>query len=1211
MILKKLEVTGFKSFLEKTSISFPPGISAIVGPNGCGKSNVVDALRWVMGEQSIKQLRGKSMEDVIFDGADGKSPLNMAEVSLTLNNENGYAPEELKNFTEIMVTRRFYRSGESAYSINKQPCRLKDIHNIFMGSGMGAKTYAVIQQGRIETITDAGPEVRRFFIEEAAGISRYKSRKNETLRKVEATNQNLSRVLDIIAEVKRQMAGLKRQARKAGIYKDLQDRFTRHDILISFCYFDDYTQQLEETNSFLQTLQDDDVGHTSKLKMLDAAIEKIKLQRQQKSQEISEQRTLKFETQRNVDRIENDIAHIDQDIKRLASDVTDLDTVHREQKEKNTGIKSEIVQVENQIAELNEEIKNLRSILDQEAFAAQASQDRLSQLNQEIENYKTSLMDLVAREARYKNIYQTSSTNKENLKRQLNQIDKDEQIAGQKEIALIKEETKAKKRMDSAIKEQADLIRQTDILGEQLLEKTDQLGHQVKSVQAMEFKHNQARSRYSTLKKMEENFEWYRDGVRAIMKAQRSTSKDPASTQPEAGNHPGVNVTGLMADIIIPEPSFETAVEAVLGESLQYILVEDQKAGIGSIQYLQKTGAGRSGFIPMSSVRPMESDPKTRPEPSKMLLNHITVKSGFKKITDALLGHVIVTDDLEKAIDIWNRNGPLQTIVTKEGDVISYQGVITGGCKEKLSGILAKKHELRVIKGQINKLHQAFESGHRIQKKLESKVREIESRLQKIIDKKKHAEQKEIEAEKVFYKTTEELKHARRHLEIIRLEQEQLLGEKNDIEEEMKGYHRALAEITEEIQIAQDKVANFSEKIQIATSETEDINERIVELKLRLTRLNAKLENNLNNLNRLHLFHDDGIKQIDRLVREMTQKKEKITNLKEKNVGNSRSLSDRYDAIRQLEATLEQNEDEYHTIDEKLEENDDIISGIQHQRGQLLEKIRLLELEQSQRRIKRENISDRLQERYGKPPAALRADLNRKTEGGSEEIEKLRGMPTEEMENELADLRKKMDKIGDIHMGAISAFEELKSRYDFLSIQRDDLTKALDDLDKVIKKINKITKERFMATFHLINEKLDEVFPRLFEGGSAKLILTQPENILNTGVEFLIHPPGKKLTRMSLLSGGEKALSAIALIFSIYLIKPTSFCLMDEIDAPLDDANIYRFNNLVRIIGEKTQIVVITHNKASMEFADTLFGITMEQKGISKVVSVNFDRTNA
>ncbi|MFQ5484192.1 MAG: chromosome segregation protein SMC [Desulfobacterales bacterium] len=1211
MILKKLEVTGFKSFLGKTSISFPPGVSAIVGPNGCGKSNIVDALRWVMGEQSIKQLRGKSMEDIIFLGADGKAPLNMAEVSLTLNNENGSAPEELKNFTEIMVTRRFYRSGESAYFINKQPCRLKDIHNIFMGSGMGAKTYAVIQQGKIETITDAGPEVRRFFIEEAAGISRYKSRKNEALRKVEATNQNLSRILDIIAEVKKQMASLKRQARKAGIYKNLQERFSILDIFLSLCYFDGYTQQLNETGGLLQALQDDDVEHTSKLKMIDATIEKIKLQRQQKSQEISEQRTLRFEIQRNVDRIENDITHIDQDIKRIGGEIIDLYNAHKEQTEKNRAIQSEIVQVENQTADLQAEIKHVRSAIDQETSAAQEAQDRFSQFNQKIENYKTSLMDLVAREARYKNIYQTSFTNKESLKRKLNQIDKDLKIAGKKEAALIREETDAKKRIDSVSKEKSDLIRQTDSLKEQLSDRTDQLGHQVKSVQAMELEYNQAKSRYSTLKKMEENFEWYRDGVRAIMRAERATSKDQISSQPEDRNHLAANITGLMADIIIPEPSFETAVEAVLGESLQYILVDDQKSGISSIQYLKKTGAGRSGFIPMSSVISIASDPKTRPEIKKRLLNHITVSLGFEKIADALLGHVVVTDDLNEAIDIWNRNGSIQTIVTKEGDVISHQGVITGGCKEKLSGILSKKHELRSLKGKIGKLHQALESAHRVQEELESEVRKTESQLQKVIDKKNHAQQKEIEAEKVFYKTTEELKHARRHLEIIRLEQEQRLGEKNDIDDEMKDYNRTLAEIAEEITIAQGNVANFSEKIQIATSETKDINQRIVELKLKLTRLNAELENSLNNLNRLHLFHDDGIEQIDRFDREITQKKKRQTDLKEKNIEKNRSLSDRYDAIKQLEMTLEQNEDEYQTIDDCLREKDDVISGIQHQREQLLEKIRLLEIEQSQRQIKRENISDRMQERYGKSPALLRSELNRKSEGGSEEIEKFQRMSNEEMEDELGDLRKKMDKIGDVHMGAISEFEELEKRYEFLSAQREDLIAALADLDKVIKKINRITKERFMSTFHLINEKLDEVFPRLFEGGSAKLVLTHPENILDTGVEFLIHPPGKKLTRMSLLSGGEKALSAIALIFSIYLIKPTSFCLMDEIDAPLDDVNVYRFNDLIKIIGEKTQIVVITHNKKSMEFADTLFGITMEQKGISKVVSVNFDRAKA
>ena len=296
MKLKKLEIIGFKSFGDKAIIEFPPGISAVVGPNGCGKSNIIDALRWVMGEQSVKQLRGKSMEDVIFSGANGKQPLNMAEVSLILSNENGEAPEELKDFTEIMLTRRLYRSGESAYFLNKQPCRLKDIHSIFLGSGLGSRSYAVIQQGNIGAITEAGPEERRFFIEEAAGVTRYKSRKYEALRKVETTNQNLLRVSDILLEIKRQMNSLKRQARKAEIYNNFQKRIRVLDIRLGLHYYDDYTRQIEKTDALLNELKDADIGHTSDLNKLDAAVEKIKLNRQQKTQEISEQKTQKFET---------------------------------------------------------------------------------------------------------------------------------------------------------------------------------------------------------------------------------------------------------------------------------------------------------------------------------------------------------------------------------------------------------------------------------------------------------------------------------------------------------------------------------------------------------------------------------------------------------------------------------------------------------------------------------------------------------------------------------------------------------------------------------------------------------------------------------------------------------------------------------------------------------------------------------------------------
>ncbi len=1198
MKLKKLEISGFKSFVEKTRIEFPPGISAVVGPNGCGKSNVVDAIKWVMGEQSVKQLRGKSMEDVIFSGTNGKPALNMAEVSLTLANDNGNAPEELKDFTEIMLTRRLYRYGESAYFINRQSCRLKDIHNIFMGSGMGTKSYSVVQQGSIGAITDAGPEERRIFIEEAAGITRYKTRKKEALRKVQATDQNLLRVSDIILEIKRQMGGLKRQARKAERYKKDQKHIRELDISIALHYYNDYTNKIDETDAVLTDLKDTDIEHTSRLNKLDAEVEKIKFQRSEKNQEISDQKSRIFETQRNIDRMENDIAHLGKDVERLTNESAALESSHTDLEEKNRGLTSEVTQVENQHINIHSKIKTVKSTLNQEHSASQNVKDRLAVLNQELETGKTDLMDLVAREAQYKNIYQNATSNKESLKKRLKIIDKEESVTNHRVAELREKKSKAQEKLDSYRKEIGDLKKHINIIQKQLEEKSKSLAKQVKRVQTLDLERNRAKSSYAALKKMEDNFEWYKDGVRAIMKKSSSEKHGVSPKGLEIDDSNGI--LGLMADIVEPEPSYEIALEAVLGESLQYILVKDQKTGIGSIDYLQTTGEGRSGFIPVSSVKNMEWNLKSKPHRQKRLLDHVSVKDGFEKVTEALLGHVIVIADIEEAIKVFNSNGASQTIVTKDGDLIFHQGIMVGGSKDKLSGILAKKKELKNIKLQIKRLNQKFESARHNQKELESEVRIIESNLQKLGEQKNKVTNSEIEAEKALYKATEDLKHARRHFEIVRLEQEQLLGEESDIHEEMARYDKAVVEIENQVKNAQKKVSEKLEQIGTVSYEMEEFDQRIVDLKLKLTSLTAKLENTNNTLSRLIEFQNDGINRLEQISLEISRKKQKRGALKQKIKEYEQTLSFMYDDMKKLEQALEKNEANYNAIDEKLQDSNIIISDIQTRREKTLQKIRMLELEQSQRRIKRGNIADRLEESYHSPFAEVKAKFDNMSIKPESSIN--------EMEDELFRLRKKIADIDDVNLGAIKEYEQLKDRFDFLNEQRDDLVKAVNDLHKVIKKINRITRERFVKTFDMINNKLQEVFPRLFEGGSAKLVMTEPDNLLETGVEFMIHPPGKKLTRMSLLSGGEKALSAIALIFSIFLIKPASFCLMDEIDAPLDDANIFRFNDLLKIIGDKSQIIMITHNKKTMEFVDTLFGITMEKKGISKIVSVNLNQ---
>ncbi|UCF92186.1 MAG: chromosome segregation protein SMC [Desulfobacterales bacterium] len=1214
MKIKKLEITGFKSFYDKAAIEFPAGISAVVGPNGCGKSNVIDALRWVMGEQSVKQLRGKSTEDLIFAGTNGRPPLNMAEVSLTLANDNGNAPEELKDFTEIMLTRRLYRSGESAYFLNKQPCRLKDIHNVFLGSGLGAKSYAIIQQGNIGAITDAGPDERRVFIEEAAGIMRYKNRKIEALRKIQMTNQNLLRVQDIISEISRQMASLKRQARKAELYNKYQNHIKALDVVLSLYYYDDFTRQIDETAQLLQALKDADIGHSAELKKLDAAVEGIRLKRSQKNQEISNQKAVKFETQRDIDRTESDLAHLREESERLRQESAELEIAHAHLEEKNKEMVGELVQIEKDNHRLQQEIHQVKTHLAQEQSAAQNMSDQLARDSRELASSQKQLMDLVTQEVKYKNIFQNAANNKESLQRRLKRIDEEAALAAQRLSETRQKETDAQKQLESIRAQIVNITQQTETVRNQLQEKAQALGRQVKLVQSLDLERNTVKSKYAALKKMEDNFEWYKDGVRAIMKAQRPAGDRPGKDARDAdqdaassGDHRGLaaEVIGLMADIIEADPSLETAVEAVLGESLQYILVRNQEDGRAAIDYLQAHRAGRSGFIPVTAIKAVEGIPPNDVPSASRLLNHISVKPGFEEIARALLGHVVLTGDMREAITLFNRNGARQTLVTPNGDVLSPQGILIGGSPDKLSGILAKKHQIKELDNQNRTLEQKLDQARGEQSAMESVVRRLESELQQLIEQKNAVKEDETEAEKALYRASEDLKNVRRHLEIVNLEQEQLLGEASDIDDEMSKYNQVLADIAAEIQTVQNSVATLNAKVGQVSAAVEEFNQKAVDLKLKLTALNASLENSTHSLKRLQTFQADSLKRLAEITEEISLKHQKRKAAQQKIIDYEQKLAGMYQNMEQLERALESHEADYLAIDAQLKDRDSRISTIQGQREKTLEKLRLVELEQSHHQLKRENIASRLTEHYQKPVAALRAEYGRNSENFGIQPE----MTVEAMESELVRYKDKLANIVDVNLGAIREYEQLKERFDFLEEQRSDLVQAIADLQKVIRKINKITQQRFIETFNLINEKLKEVFPRLFEGGTANLILTEPDKPLETGVEFMIHPPGKKLTRLSLLSGGEKALSAIAFIFSIFLIKPAAFCLLDEIDAPLDDVNVSRFNNLLQIIGENSQIIMITHNKHTMEFADTLFGITMEQKGVSKVVSVNFQRS--
>jgi chromosome segregation protein len=1188
MKLKKLELTGFKSFHERVSIHFPAGISAIVGPNGCGKSNILDALRWVMGEQSVKQLRGKSMEDIIFAGTNGKPPLNMAEVSLTVSNENGSGPEEFKDFTEIQLTRRMYRSGERTYLINRQPCRLKDIYNVFMGSGMGARSYAIIQQGNIGAITDAGPEERRLFLEEAAGITRYKTRRTEALRKVDATHRNLLRLADITTEIKRQMDSLKRQARKAEIYNKYQDRIGNLDIRIALFHHDDLSATISDSEHRLTALKDTDLGHSSELQKIDAAVEEIKLQRTRKGQEIAEFKAERFDIQRKIDRFENDLTHARREIDDLAEEIESLETARTELASKNRDIVSEVAVVKEAFTRMEADTGTVNGRIEAEKAAAASTGRQLAELNRQLERDKTALMDLVAQEARFKNIHQNATNSKESLSRRMKRIDEEAAAASGKITALERAESDCRAAHRELGDELSELNREVKENEGQLKEKNEALSAQVRRVQTIEMERNKARSRYAALKKMEENLEWYKDGVRTVCQAAESKDTPLAA-----------RLIGLVADQIDADPSFETAVEAVLGEALQYIIVADLTDGVAAVDFLQQAGNGRGGFIPAAGVG---DAPPPRPLPSgstvDRLVDHVRAKAGQEKILDLLLGQVLVVADLPAALAVHRQHPGRAAVVTKDGTVLTREGILIGGASGNLSGILAKKQEIKRLNKQIHQSDLDLEAARNRQTALEGEVRAIETDLQKCISLRNQTVQEEIEAEKALYRAAEDLKNGRRHLEVVRMEQEQLQDEAEDIEAEISKVDLALADIAGQVKAAQGRITGTGDTIATVSAEAEAFNRTIVDLKLQLTRLTASLDNSRLTLKRLEDFQRDGEIRLEQLTRDITRKAERRVEAKRKIATHQTSLGGMYEDLKALDKSLEENEAEYRLIDENLRENDRIISELQGKRETALQHIRLLEVELSQLRTKRENIATGLFDRQQRTIDQCRTET---LQDNAESVD------IEALEAELARCRKKVASITDVNLGAIREFEQLKDRYDFLFEQREDLIQAMEDLHKVIRKINRITQEQFIKTFDAVNQKMAEVFPRLFDGGTAKLVLTEPDKPLETGVEFMIHPPGKKLTRMSLLSGGEKALSAIAFIFSIFLLKPASFCLLDEIDAPLDDVNVHRFNELLKIIGENSQIIMITHNKKSMEFADTLFGITMENKGVSKVVSVNFE----
>lgn len=1184
MKIKSIEISGFKSFSEKTALTFQPGITSLVGPNGCGKSNVVDALRWAMGEQSAKQLRGNTMEDVIFNGSETKKPTGMAEVSLTFSNEDGQAPVHFSNYSEIMVTRRLFRSGESEYYLNKIPCRLKDITDLFLDTGAGAKAYSIIEQGKVEQIINAKPFDRRGLIDEVAGISKYKNRKREALAKIESTKSNLHRVDDIIVEVQRQLNAIKRQAGKLKRYQSLKEEIKKIEIQSSLVHYASLTKQHRALKATIDQSTREDIKLAAQISSIEAAFEKERFH-------LNQDEKLYQSVQEELYKITSGAQKEESRAEYLSKELSSSATHYYQQVQNRELIEKRIEALSREEQTCAEKNHEYQTTINHGTDQLLQTEERFAALKQEhakrsaqIDTEKNNLIDIL--------------TELTHLNNQLTQMEK-HHLSLLRKIEFNRDESEhlrtKQTRIDhdlSQLREELTKTEATKINHEDekttidkcILDTTGELQQTENALTHIREQCEKADSRLTSLQELQDKFEECDAGVRSIMLRNKQ--------EHAAGN----GICGLLADYIQTEPQYETALEAVLGEKLHYIVVESHLSGIEALDYLKMKSLGRASIIPRT-IRYNHANnlpPGCDREAAKPLLQLVTTTDEYRPITEHLLGDVLLVDTFTTALSMWKSNGHTCTLVTQDGEIIDPAGIITGGRQNGTpSKILSKRREI---------------------KELQTKLSELLPQYGQLYDRKTHLTL-QLSQLRENSETLKEEVH-QRELSILSLKRDINQAERNRDEATQRGelFTIEKEELSTALQQASDETASlqeardhtlrarqakevFLDRLQAQqrdlSLQVESLQQECTTLKIQVTADREKLENSLltlkrisENLAELRQEHAAALTAGEELQQNQLTLQQDLTATQEQ-------IAEYHKARQELEASLDRVRSDIVRKEEDLKEKEDTLRSLRRSREEEKERINGITVKLAESNLTITHLVQDIQDKYHISLEAM-----------------LQDSPPEAIPEDpatydrLQELKEKIERLGEVNLGAAQEEEELATRFQFLSAQRDDLNKSLESLNDAIKKINRTTKQRFVETFHLINDKFKTVFPQLFQGGKAELALTDENNILETGIEIVAQPPGKKLQRIDLLSGGEKSLTAFALLMAIFLVKPSPFCLLDEADSAFDDLNAVRFNQYLQTISHTSQFILITHNKISMQAAHTLYGITMQEPGSSKIVSV-------
>jgi chromosome segregation protein len=1188
MRLKKLEIAGFKSFREKIVVDFSPGISGIVGPNGCGKSNIADAIRWVMGEQRVRTLRGKKMDDVIFNGSEGSAPVGMAEVSMTLMADEQQFPGAYAEFSEVMITRRLYREGESEYTINKIPCRLLDVREFFMGTGVGARTYSLVEQNSVASLVEAKPEDRRQFIEEAAGISKYKSRKESAVRKLEATQQNLLRLNDIIREVKTQLNAISRQAKKAEQYKALKKAVKEAELTVALHAYADLSSRRDLQEAEKIAFQNRETEIRTQMQGLEAALEELKAEVLEHENLIALGQEKLYETKNAINIKEQGIEFSRRKIADLAErrqkDLAESEALKRREGE--TG--DEIATLKEAAGQAEGLISNGRRTVAESAQAIEELRKMERACRQEQEEKKIKYIDMVAEKARQKNSLVSLARMIEDFAKREAHEDREIEENGKRAADLHR--TLEKLRTGLAAEEEsfAGLGEKREGITDELGRAREELAEHEERIAELREDSGRKTARRASLKEFEESYAWCNEGIKSLMTGGKGSSRQEPSRE---------LFLGLVADHIQVPREYETAVEAVLGEKLQYVVVKDQTDGVRAIDYLKSSSLGRGSFVPLE-VRPHSSGASDfeHLREAVPLIERIVVQEDYRAIVHELLGDVLLIPNLTNGISLWQQNGFLGTFVTPEGDIISPSGILTGGSSNGAGekSLLRNRREIAELGEEVAALTDELQEEQNFKKRSVSLIDQWDEELLRLRSQFHLTELRINGLSKDVERYEGERRQVAERLKVLDFNRENLRSEAAEARQRITRHEAEMKVLEEREAILHREMALTQERWDALRIDLEEKEKVITEQKIRLASLEEKREADLKTLARLEFALTDHSREVEArmadaeacdreaqaLTAQIAAEEETLQGLYGQYAGLESTLSEKRNALGEKEAILRAREAQIRevkkTLDQQLREGNE------------------LEVAFREIALQMENLRQNIREKYFTDLAELISGFSPLEEGAIAEL----GAKLEKD-------RQAVETFGEVNLLALNEHEELKTRYEFLTAQVTDLNTAIETLQTTITRINAISRKRFSETFEGVNRCFQEVFTRLFPGGRAELLLTDESDLLETGVDIDIRIPGKRTQNVTLLSGGEKSLSAIALIFSILLFRPVPFLLLDEVDAALDDSNISLFNRLVKETVSLSQILMITHNKKTMEIADSLYGVTMQKMGVSTLVSVN------